>query len=46
MFHNATPFDSARNGILAVDASDDSDVVFGEVDAPPAKFKREIEKFL
>ena len=38
MFHNAIPFDSARNGILAVDASDDSDVVFGEVDTPPENF--------
>ena len=50
MFHNAIPFDSARNGILAVDASDDSDVVFGEVDTPPENFisesnQNQIKKF-
>ena len=29
------PFHSTRNWILAVDASDDSEVDFGDVDAPP-----------
>ena len=36
-------FHLTRNGILAVDASDDSDIVFREVEAPPAKYKCEFK---
>ena len=33
------PFHSTRNWILAVDAGDDSEVDFGDVDAPPLPSK-------
>ena len=38
-------FHSTRNGILADDASDDSEVVIGEIDAPPTNVKSESKSY-
>ena len=38
-------FHSTRNGILADDASDDSEVVIGEIDAPPTNVKPESKPY-
>ena len=44
LFFFVMSFHLTRNGILAVDASDDSDIVFREVEAPPAKCEFKIKK--